>query len=298
MDKGTLWQLRNLIKRTAVPTEPDRNVKAAEDFLSIVLEGYIVVAYKSLPAEGMTSTSKFDVNITAWQIVDSFSTVDSIGSTKPTPGDDRVQCYSKEMMTLGLLWLGFVDAIREGDGDHVKRYWKFLMLLFKISSRRNYSCESAKLLLDYHYFLTPRQAAQLKWSRFINVHNREGCNIPADLHMEHLNRWIKQALARLGPNVTHRAIDRIGRAAGTVHSVCTLFEEQTLAKQASRQHRALSFRGDLQEIIACLTEANVFHNIAGKRHAAFAFNRTKIETVNLPRVNTWLIEQHAKYSKH
>ena len=32
-DKGTLWQLRNLISHSAVPKDPSKNVKAAEDFL-------------------------------------------------------------------------------------------------------------------------------------------------------------------------------------------------------------------------------------------------------------------------
>lgn len=32
MDKGTLYQLKNVINRTSVPTSPDKNMKAAEDF--------------------------------------------------------------------------------------------------------------------------------------------------------------------------------------------------------------------------------------------------------------------------
>ena len=51
---------------------------------------------------------------------------------------DGIQAYSKEVITLGLIWLGYYDAVKEGDGDRVLQYWKFLLLLFKISNHRNY----------------------------------------------------------------------------------------------------------------------------------------------------------------
>ena len=35
LDRGTLPQLNILINRTAVPVSPDKNMKAAEDFLEV-----------------------------------------------------------------------------------------------------------------------------------------------------------------------------------------------------------------------------------------------------------------------
>ena len=52
---------------------------------------------------------------------------------------DNVNAYS---FSLGLLFMEFKDAIREGDGDHVLLVWKYLFLLFKASGRRNYSIEA------------------------------------------------------------------------------------------------------------------------------------------------------------
>ena len=34
--------------------------------------------------------------------------------------DDLVCSYANEVMTLGLIWLNFYDAVKEGDGDSVK----------------------------------------------------------------------------------------------------------------------------------------------------------------------------------
>ena len=292
-DKGTLWQLRNLINRTAVPLEPKANVKAAEDFLQVVLTGYVVVAARAILQTLQTTT----VEEVSKSIVESFCTIDNIGSNpKPTPGDDCVQAYSKKLMTLGLVWLGFDDAIKEGDGDRVLRYWKFLLLLFKMDNRRNYSCEAAKLLLDYQYFLSPRQAAQLKWSRFVNTHGRKACNIPGDLHLEHLNHRVKNALAHLGSNVTLKAVDRIGKAIGAVNHVCSTFENQMIKTHGSERHAGAAFGKDLTAIVTCLEDAMVFNNIAGRKHRVFTFTATYLERVDLPRTITWIKEQYMKYA--
>ena len=42
---GTLYQIRNLLHRTVVPIDPG-NMKAAEDFLLLVLHAHVVAAAK------------------------------------------------------------------------------------------------------------------------------------------------------------------------------------------------------------------------------------------------------------
>ena len=108
--------------------------------------------------------------------------------------DDGILEYGKEVLSLGLLYLEFRDAIKEGDGLRVLRCWKYLLLLFKASQRKNYSLEAFNLLCQYYNYFQPTMAQQLLYSRFVNVHGREGCNIPCDLHMEHLNRSVKESM--------------------------------------------------------------------------------------------------------
>ena len=83
-------------------------------------------------------------------------------------------------MTLGLLWMNFHDAKREGDGDRLVRIWKFLLIVFKVARRKNYSIEALNLQLQVHYTMSPRQAAQLKWSRCVNTTNPVGKNVPME----------------------------------------------------------------------------------------------------------------------
>ena len=63
---------------------------------------------------------------------------------------------------------------------------------------------------QHDFKLTPRQSAELLWSRFVNAHGLPGRNIPADLHMEHLNRVCKEAVRGLGVNKTDEAIVWVG----------------------------------------------------------------------------------------
>ena len=111
----------------------------------------------------------------------SFKTSDS--STNGTAYD-----YGCEVLALGLLVIDFKDAVQEGDGDRIIALWKYLMLVFKASGRKNYAIEGLTLLSQYNMILPPNLAEQVKWSRFVNIHGLPGHNVSCDLHMEHLNR--------------------------------------------------------------------------------------------------------------
>lgn len=111
-------------------------------------------------------------------------------TTAPSASDDKVREYAVETLTLGLVWTSFHDAIKEGDGPRVMRYWKLLAILFHHSNRRNYAREAVRLQVQQHYRFSPRQKEQLIWSRFVNTVGLCGRNVSCDLHMEHLNRWV------------------------------------------------------------------------------------------------------------
>ena len=66
----------------------------------------------------------------------------------------------------------------------------------------------------------------MKWSRFVNIHGLPGKNVEADLHMEHINRIAKQSIRNLGANKTQKAIERVGRAVGTLDKVISHFDEE------------------------------------------------------------------------
>ena len=145
--RGTLMQLKNLIKATAVPKDPKQNVKATEDFLSKVLEGYVVAAAKEVMRK---SDETVTVQEVSERIVDEYVRLLSV----PTGNDesDAVLTYSSEIMTLCLLREDFHDATREGDGERLMMLWKFMLIFFDAGNRYNYRKEAIILLLQCHYF--------------------------------------------------------------------------------------------------------------------------------------------------
>ena len=105
--------------------------------------------------------------------------------SKPTnEEEDEVHGYACGILTHGLLYMEFCDAIKEGDGHQILRCWRYFIMLFKETKRTNYSSEVFALLTQYHFLRSPRAAMQLIWNRTINVHGRAGKNISCDLHME------------------------------------------------------------------------------------------------------------------
>ena len=116
-DRGALFQVKQLIHRSSVPTDPGDNMKAAEAFLLLILHSYIVAAanftliFEPRPA---------NVTILARMIVDEFvliSKLCSIPLVIDAKKADKTHGYAMELLTLGLLWLNFHDSSKEGDGD-------------------------------------------------------------------------------------------------------------------------------------------------------------------------------------
>ena len=63
-------------------------------------------------------------------------------------------------------------------------------------SDNNYAKEAVNILLQYQYYFSERQKAELLWSRCMNTRGLVGCNIPCDLYMEH-----KMVLKTQGANI-------------------------------------------------------------------------------------------------
>ena len=139
--------------------------------------------------------------------------------------------YAREVLTLGLLYLEFVDAIINGDGSRIFRCWEFFLSYFKSSNRVNYSIEAFILSAQEKYLFSSRMSMQLKWSQTVNVHGRQGKNISCDLHMEHLNRECKDAMRELGTNLNNASIKRIGKSIGKTVKLLNVFDHESGLKQ-------------------------------------------------------------------
>ena len=211
---------------------------------------------------------------------------------------DQVQMYAKELMTLGMFYLNYRDAIREGDGSRILTTWKYLLPIFRVSDRRNYSLEVLLSLYKYYYVFSERQASQFLWSRFVNTRGVPSKNKPADLHMEHLNRLCKDCISGLGASKTPKAISRIGKAIGPLQEVLDNFDSNVAVSSVSVKHKVFPADIDQEKIInELVTTAKVFEEHEGRFHSFFPNFRPLFSQVKKKRFENW-ITSHVKSWKY
>ena len=85
-EMGTLYQMRNLINRSSVPKDPGDNMKAAEDFMQLVLYAHIVAAAETV--EDLTGANS--VADVAHIIISSYILQPSHSIIKKTAADENI----------------------------------------------------------------------------------------------------------------------------------------------------------------------------------------------------------------
>lgn len=194
---------------------------------------------------------------------------------------DGVFVYAKEVISLGLLWHGFHDAIKEADGERILRYWKFLLVVFKSTKHRNYAKEAVNLLYQYYYIFSGRKKMQLLWSRCVNTRGFCGTNIPCDLYMEHLNHRLKSIIRGMGGNLTPERIQHASRSIATVQRVCQEFERQTSGRVHSDHHPYPTFSKDTSSVLQVLNEEEVLKEKPGRKYPSFKFRKSVLNAMSV-----------------
>ena len=151
------------------------------------------------------------------------------------------------------------------------------------------------MLTQYFVVLSPNLAEQLKWSRFVNVHGFPGCNISADLHMEHMNRTVKTIIQGLGANKTDNAITRAGKSVGPLSDILAAFDGEAGVASISGKHAEESELKDLYQIVNQLMESEVFDG-GLRNHKSFLNLKANI-TRTLPEkdLKKWFINNFSKH---
>ena len=309
-EKGTLLQLRNLINFKHPTSSPKSNFSACLDLLNIIVESHVVAA--ALKVFQTTSTSQqpnedilphdlwtqddhirrdkmyeiclkiFDRFVGRFQM--------NLEDTGLTESDGKYS-YACEVLNLGLFFTEFHDSIKEADGNRILRCYRYLLPLFKSSNRKNYALEAYNLLYAYHYSLSKRQAAQLIWSRTINVQGIKGKNIPMDLHLEHLNRTVKEAVQTLGSNKTEQAMVRIGKSLGTLSPALETFDRINDVPAPYGTHTIPDISAECSRIVEQLISEDVFTLKNSIRyHKSFKkMNGCLLHEVNKEELLSWMI---------
>lgn len=190
-----------------IPTlwlDPSKDFDAHDDFFVFIVSCHnISAALAALEIKFIHDTPSGDVSLSAentWiqsaddrrvfldqvckQVIDSFySWISQLNRTAAQSDWPYHRLW--ETIVRGRLHLPWVlQCSWEGDGKLVLCCWHQVTG----SGHMNYTCEVMNMLFQHSYSLSSLFSAELTWSCFVNVHGPPGKNIPADRHMEHLNR--------------------------------------------------------------------------------------------------------------
>ena len=262
-------------------------MNAADDFIRVVLIGHVIAlammhfGMHDMPTHAdlqMINDENSDIfkqrhfhEALVRQHINLFTT--ECFGTCSSAAENGVQMYAHELLSLGLLYSEFRDGIKEGDGERVFLCWKFFLPIFRADRKSNYAIEALTYLAETTFLLPPRLREQLLRSRFINATGKEGGNIAADLHMEHLNRTVKRALAHQFSNLQPKAILRTGKICGILDSVV---DKQTSVPRRSTTHTTSCFVKDITTITDQLVYLQVFTHKPERLHRNFTNLRSTI----------------------
>jgi len=262
-------------------------MKGCEDYFLLALHAHVVTAAKKI----LSTMQYSSVKDLAKEIVVQFIAFHPDVNLRIT---DKVFLYALQVLNLGLLWHGFNDSIREGDGDRILTYYKFILNVLKAGHCFNYSKEIVILLTQYNCLFSERQAAQLKWSRCINTKGYRGCNVPCDLHLEHLNRRLKGMIRGLHSNVTPKALSRAAQSVGIVHQVCDNITSVTGVYKESGRHTRPAFNKECGEMVKQLEESQVFTSL-GRQPASYRNIKSVLQQFKTEEIKEWIIDKYGTY---
>ena len=222
------------------------------------------------------------------------------GSSMTVPdlaAQDGVFNYAAAVLTDGLLLKQFRDAIHEGDGNRVQLCYKFILPYYYSTGHTKYANEAfhylSSLMMDE--VSSSSIATQIKWSRFVNTHGKEGFNIPADLHMEHLNRHLKRLITGLGANCSSAAIVNISKCIHRLLGFTSSLDKALNLQPEQTHHSQRSSEADEKLIMTELvTKTHVFDYSPGRQHRACHVTSSVLQSLNADAYIGWLHKQKVK----
>ena len=88
----------------------------------------------------------------------------------------------------------------------------------------------------------------------VKVYRLPECIVSCDLHLEHLNRRLKDMIRKSYSNVTPKALVHASRSVGIVHQVCDKLSKETGLHKKSGCHTRPSFTKECTQMVKQLEE--------------------------------------------
>ena len=138
----------------------------------------------------------------------------------------------------------------------------------------------------------------MKWSRVVNIRGGSGHNISVDLHMEHLNRAVKDYVANLGANSREKPIIQCAKSLNGIMVACQQFDVENNISPQSIEHTRRSNAKDFDSILnELVSSSSVFDYIPGRSHPT-QIQPSIAQCINSKKLLTWLKKQKVRLQNY
>ena len=191
-----------------------------------------------------------------------------------------------------------MDASKEGDGNRLMRCYKVVLLFMYKFKDIKYAYILLLLFAKLYALLPEKEAESLLHNRFVNKKGKKGgINIPLDLHMEHLNLFLKKLLQAMGGKITEAAAQRCARSMTVLNEVMDALYSDCDKLHRSGYHGSKNTAETVQSMANDLLQGNVFQCIPGReRYQSFKKFKSNILDIDYRDFFSW-VNNHLKQWK-
>lgn len=202
---------------------------------------------------------------------------------------DHKQEHTLARLSFSFLILDMLDAIKEGDGERLLRLYKVAMLYYKGYGHSHYAYSTLLMTLQVNACLTPRLSHSVIWNRFWNSKGGNGNNIPLDLHLEHLNNFLKSFLKGLGPNLSEKSASRVSQSIGVLKEMMEKVDGDLGINRPTGTHRAEQQTQDVMTLIEVFKVGQLFTEIPGREFQAYPrFDKNLLRKIKYKDMWQWM----------
>lgn len=210
-------------------------------------------------------------------------------SESPSTSLDCKKQHTEARLWFGLLLADFLDAIKEGDGERLMRLYKVALLIFKTCNHSQYAYSTFLLTVQLNATQSPRVAHSLTWNRFWNRRGGRGNNVPLDLHLEHLNNFLKSFLRNKGSNLTEDTADRVSKSIGVINTLLKTTDRELNVSRPSGSHAPAQATRDILTLVEVIKREELFRKQPGRHFTAFpTFDKNILDKVRYDFLWQWM----------
>lgn len=186
------------------------------------------------------------------------------------------------------------DAIREGDGERLMRTYKFVLIYFKATNHHQY-CHSL-IKLFHQIKLLPDMAFKLIWCRFINTAGYIGRNISLDLHLEHVNGFLKELMKGLRSNVNEKNARRTAHSLNNLMKIVNNIEVVHSIKTTKGHRREPKTAADVKKLAQSYKNAEVFVLKEKRHHDSYPkFEKCILKKLDITGFVNWMKTKETEF---